>query len=222
MAKLTIQHFCGKSAVIFNLTGTLIDINSRIPFDATKSASRQIESYHIRHYINGDDINQFNHLEKFYRIKDYAKFFTKAVNGMADKLQSVNVIPGAGELIETLRQQNIRIGVVSNYGKELTNIAIRKLHKEKIHYDVIINRDNVMVPPPAPWQLYRCMESLNTFPEYCIYICPPHIVNVIEGNNAKVDTACIGKSNNIRIQQNSKYYCDNLEDLVKEVMDCRF
>lgn len=222
MAKLTMQHFCGKSAVIFNLTGVIIDINSRIPFIATKSTARHIDPYHIRHYITGDDINQFRHLANFYRIRDYAKFFTQAVNGMADRLQYVNVVPGASELIETLRQQNIRIGIVSNYGKELTNIAINKLCKEKIHYDVIINRDNVMVPPPAPWQLYRCMEMINTFPEYCMYICSSNIGNVIEGNNAKVDTACIGKSNSLRIQQNSKYHCDNLEDLVKEVMDCRF
>lgn len=218
MAKLTMQHFCGKSAVIFNLTGVLIDRNSRIPFIATKSASRQIDPYHIRRYITGDDINQFRHLANFYRIKDYAKFFTKAVNGMADRLHYVDIVPGVGNLIETLRQQNIRIGIVSNYGKELTNITINKLRKERIHYDVIINRDSVMVPPPAPWQLYRCMESLNTFPDYCMYISTN---NSIDGYYAKVDTACIGKNNSLRIQQNSKYYCDNLEELVKEVMDCR-
>jgi beta-phosphoglucomutase-like phosphatase (HAD superfamily) len=212
--KLTMQHFCGKSAVIFNLTGVLIDKGSRIPYIATKSASRQIDPYHIRHYITGDDINQFRHLANLYSIKDYAKFFTKAVNGMADRLHYVDVVPGVSNLIETLRQQNIRIGIVSNYGKELTNIAINKLHKEKMHYDVIINRDNVMVPPPAPWQLYRCMEMFNTYPDYCMYISASNIGN-LEGYYAKVDTASISNKNNC------KYYCDNLSDLVKEIMDCR-
>jgi beta-phosphoglucomutase-like phosphatase (HAD superfamily) len=246
--RLTMNRFCNKTAVIFDLTGTLIDFGGRIPFTSTKKAAPQINMYHIKKSITGDDINEYHHLCKFYQIKDYAKVFTKSCNHMADMLHNVDVIPGIAEFMDTLKQQNIRIGVVSNYGKELTQIAKAKLDKEKIPYDVIVNRHNVMLPPPAPWLLMRCMEQLNVYPDYTMYIGDTYL-NMLEGYYAKVDTTYMIESS---VESNTlhgttyvdfrildmprelkykqilnknyhiaKYYCDNIEDLSKEVMDCR-
>lgn len=236
--RLGMHHFCGKSAVIFDLTGTLIDFGGRVPFNAVRQTVQYIDPYHIKGYISGDDVNQFRNLCNVYDI-NYVPVFTGSVNKMADMLHDVDIIDGAGEVIDRLKRQDIKVGIVSNYGKELTNIVIDKLYQNRIYYDAIIPRDYVMVPPPAPWQLYHCMEHLNEVADNCIYIGDTHI-NVIEGYHAKIDTACVvdssaemghtfddfiemldepketnrfNKLRKINFDNLAKYYCNNLEEL---------
>jgi HAD superfamily hydrolase (TIGR01509 family) len=90
------------------------------------------------------------------------------VAGMHERVRrAVEARPGAVELVERLRQTDVRLGLASNSPRVLVDDALRSAELTDA-FDVIVTSDDVAHAKPAPDLFLLAAERLELAPAECL------------------------------------------------------
>lgn len=144
-----------------------------------------------------DDIYQF--LISEYSLKISYVDFSREVNQIADNIykNQCALIPGFKELITTLKEKGVKIGLASSSKREWIDIILDRFNLRKF-FNITVSAQEIDGPgKPAPDIYLHTAKLLNTIPENCW---------VIEDSNHGVCAAkaahmkCIGFRNGINLK----------------------
>jgi HAD superfamily hydrolase (TIGR01509 family) len=167
-------------AIVFDLDGTLIASNhdydemarrvklilkeTGVPTEALSQQGR------IWEIIQGGmrSLQEFGLPPK--RIKDILDRIDEALNDVeVSSVASVELKPGATELLEHLRERGIKIGIAT---RSCGEYARRSMEASRLadYFDIILARDEVEFPKPDPRHLLQVLEELKTTPQKAIFV----------------------------------------------------
>jgi phosphonoacetaldehyde hydrolase len=105
-------------------------------------------------------------------------------------------IPGAIELIESLKSQGVKVGTTTGYVSEMMDNIIPLATSKGLIPDAVVNSSEVIAGRPAPWMIYRNCEELNVYPLSHIVKIGDTVADIQEGINAAMWTIGVTKSGN--------------------------
>jgi phosphonoacetaldehyde hydrolase len=191
------------SAVIFDLSGVLVDFGMHIPVMAVSRAFRYHNIYvpekNIRENISKNQEHYIKSLCNFNNCRNkfdyiYSDYLNELIilNSSSEFNQPIN---GAANTTNTLRKLGYKIGITTFYNKATFNVIDKKLKQEGIVYDSVVCNDEVVLGKPEPFMLYKITNRLNIPTSKCIKVGESYL-NILEGKNAKVDTINVIDSSN--------------------------
>lgn len=152
-------------AVLFDLDGTIVDTNELIIQSFLHALKGTVsEDFGREHIIPSmglplsDQLRLFSGLEdvtaltQSYREYNYLKHDEMVV-----------LFPGVAEVVRRLKQQGIRLGVVTTKMRPTTERALRMFGLFE-HMDIIITLDDVQHAKPHPEPVQKAMEAIGAEP----------------------------------------------------------
>jgi beta-phosphoglucomutase len=118
------------------------------------------QSIPITRMLVGPEVDQVL-VEKWADLKE--QYYREMVK---DKLEP---LPGAIELIKSLKKHDFKLAVGSSGPPENVDLLLTRLNIKQF-FDVVITAENVKNGKPAPDVFLICAERLNIPPENCIVI----------------------------------------------------
>lgn len=210
------------SAVIFDLSGVLIDFGMHVPVMALNKAfinnNIYIPEKNIRPYIG---INQEKHIKTlcdFYKCNNkFDKIYTDYQNELIYLNYSHDAtapINGAIKATQYLKNKGYKIGITTFYNKNVFSVIEKSLIKNGIVYDEVVCNNDVILGKPEPFMLYKIMDKLKTPARKCIKIGEGGS-NIFESLNASVDSInVIDSSNNMAMdEQVFDDSCDTIKNI---------
>ncbi len=191
------------SAVIFDLSGVLVDFGVHIPVIAINRAFNNqgihISEKNIRKYVGSNQENQIKVLCNLNNCKSkFEDIYTDYQNQLVilNSSEEFNTpINGASKTTNLLKQLGFKIGITTFYNKNVFSVIDKSLKKHNVVYDTVVCNNDVILGQPEPFMLYKMMNKLNTPSRQCIKVGESHL-NTTEGLNAKVDTINVIDSSN--------------------------
>lgn len=193
------------SAVIFDLSGVLIDFGVHVPVMAISRAFMNNGVYIPEKQIKPNiGLNNEFHIKSLCNFNKCGNKFETIYTDYQNELVILNnsneftaPINGAVSTTNLLRKLGYKIGITTFYNKNVFSMIDKSLKRNGIVYDYVVCNNDVILGKPEPFMLYKMMNKLNVPARKCIKIGESHL-NIIEGLNAKVDTInVIDSSNNM-------------------------
>ncbi|GAA4421183.1 phosphonoacetaldehyde hydrolase [Bremerella cremea] len=188
---------------IFDWAGTTIDFGSCAPAAAFRKvfAAHGVEaSDHAARAPMG--LNKREHLVRMLQTETIAQQWL-AANGKAwteddvsrlyeefipYQLQAIEesskLVPGLNEVVQHLRQHNIRIGGTTGYFKAAAEATAAAAREQGFVPDANICADDVPEGRPAPWMIYEVMKQLTIYPARCVVKIGDTVADIEAGHNA--------------------------------------
>lgn len=194
-------------AVIFDLSGTLVDFGSLATVDTMKSIFKSRGIIITNEIIKKDmGIKKNNHIKKILKnpiintkwIKKYKKpisssEFSILCSEFDNELKSnvkkkLNLIPNVIKIIKILKKNRIKTGISTGYPKKITQIILNYLKKKNIRFNSCVSDDEVKNSRPNPDMCIKNLKNLKIKnSKHCIKI-DDSISGILEGKNAKMLT----------------------------------
>jgi phosphonoacetaldehyde hydrolase len=124
----------------------------------------------------------------------YAEFIPLQVSILPD---FGGVIPGVIPAIEGLRKRGIRVAATTGYNREMLNVVLKSAAQQGFVPDSAWCAEDVPAGRPAPWMIFRSMESLGVFPPATIVNFGDTVPDVESGRNAGVWSVGVTKTGNM-------------------------
>jgi phosphonoacetaldehyde hydrolase len=202
-------------AVVFDWAGTIIDYGCIAPTQVFIEVFRKRDIYlsmeeartpmglakkdHVRELFRLDTI-QKQWIAEYGQIpgktdvdaiyKDLEPALSMIVKNFSEP------IPGAIELINQLREQDIKIGTTTGYVAEMMNAIVPITTAAGLVPDCIVNSSEVSAGRPFPWMIYQNCEKMNVFPLSQMVKIGDTVADIQEGKNAGMWTIGLTKSGN--------------------------
>ena len=191
------------SAVVFDLSGVLVDFGVHVPVIAMCRAFSNNGIYilekNIKPYIG---MNQENHIKALCNFNKCPEKFETIYNDYHNELIVLNYssefttpLNGVVNATNILKEKGYKVGITTFYNKNVFSVINRNLKKHGVYYDTVICNNDVIIGKPEPFMLYKMMGRFNLPAKKIIKIGESHL-NIIEGLNAKVDTINVIDSSN--------------------------
>ncbi len=204
--------------VIFDLSGVLIDFGVKVPMLAMAHA------FHLNNIYISDNLLRFGigkPLAPFMKSLCYIHHnqhnYKKIENDFQKSLLKLSYstynepIKGSVELLHKLKQNDIKIGLMTVYDRKYLNLFKSKLQKDGIIYDSIMCPDDHIKSRPEPWQLLHLTERLNVNPNDCIKI-GESCLNIYETRFANMNSIqVIDSSSDMNVDE------QELDDMTEEL-----
>ena len=203
-------------AVILDWAGTAVDYGSFAP---TAVFLRLFESHEVK--ITPDDarsgmgLMKKDHLRTILSRPQVAEAWT-AVHGMpaseddiADLFNSfvpmqisvlkefAEPIPGLLEVVQELRDRNMKIGTTTGYLRQMMEVLAPKAKENGYEPDCIVCPDEVPAGRPYPWMCYENAIQLGVYPMQAIVKVGDTLVDIEEGLNAGMWTVGLSLTGNL-------------------------
>ena len=203
-------------AVILDWAGTAVDYGSFAP---TAVFLRLFESHNVK--ITPDDarsgmgLMKKDHLRTILSRPQVAEAWT-AVHGMpaseddiADLFNSfvpmqisvlkefAEPIPGLLEVVQELRDRNMKIGTTTGYLRQMMEVLAPKAKENGYEPDCIVCPDEVPAGRPYPWMCYENAIQLGVYPMQAIVKVGDTLVDIEEGLNAGMWTVGLSLTGNL-------------------------
>ena len=207
-------------AVLFDFDGTLINTNDLI-FQSYNHAFQKVFHRDIK-------------LEEF--LKFYGRPLRKSIieeygddgYNLVEKYRVFNAenhdrlikkFPGTTEGLILLKENNIKLGVVTSKRKEMVLKGIDFLEYGNM-FDALVTLDDTTKHKPDPEPILRGCEILGTDPKNTIYV-GDSIFDIIAGHAAGTKTCAVKYSLTSKeelLSHNPDYYCDTIFDFAKKII----
>ena len=102
-------------------------------------------------------------------------------------------IPGVLDLVNELRQQEIKIGTTTGYTREMIDIVAQEAKKLGYEPDSIVSSCEVPEGRPAPWMCYETAKKLKVYPFSEMIKVGDTVIDIKEGINAGMWTVGVLK-----------------------------
>lgn len=214
---------CKIDAVLFDLDGTLVETNIDFPF-----MKQQITSIAVDAGINLNELTNLDILQ----IVERSKCLIESTSGIKEALtleskmlkiledievkhaQNTQKIPFANEIINLLKNNNIKTGIVTRNCKAASKLS---LDITGIDIDVLVSREDCKNHKPHPDQVLLALKMLNAKAHNSIMI-GDYLYDIMGGKAAGMKT--IGF---LRENRPENFFDELSPDLVvkslKEAMD---
>ena len=177
-----------KKVAIFDMDGTLIDgytaIWKTINFVRNFLGYPSVSYEEVKKNVGGGDkmlISAFfSESEYEIALRIYRENNPRFLDG------NVKLMNGAEELLNLLKEKELKIAVATNRVKFSIMMVIEYLKIEKF-FDYVITADSVKNPKPAPEMLLKILEYFEILPENAFYVGDTDI-DWKTGKNAEIDT----------------------------------
>jgi phosphoglycolate phosphatase len=104
------------------------------------------------------------------RIKGVLDRIDEALNKVEiSSVGSVELKPGATELLEHLRERGIKIGIATRSCGEYVRMSMEASRLAE-YFDIVLARDEVEFPKPDPRHLLQVLEELNATPQSSMFV----------------------------------------------------
>lgn len=166
-----------KKGVIFDLDGTLTDTLESIAYSVNLTLNEfgfpSIEKDHYRYFV-GDGAAKLIQRALLHlgdeALLDYDKVYKRYCEIFEKNcMYQVMAYPQIKELLQELRKQNIKIGVLSNKPHERTKEVIRAVFGDGVFESVMGQKEDVE-RKPSPQGVYNILKEWNLEPEEIIYV----------------------------------------------------
>ncbi len=180
-------------ALLFDLDGTLVETNIDFPrmkrevLNLAQMAgldNNELERLDILSIIDhGDNLLRKSGLAqqaKRFRAQAFAKLEEIEMRHAAEARE----IPGAKELIRSLKARGIRVGIVTRNCREASELALKIVGIEP---DVLVSRDDCPSHKPNPDPIFLALASLGAKPSTSA-IVGDHLMDIQSGRSAGLKT----------------------------------
>ena len=226
-------------AVIFDLSGTIIDFGSLATITAMKKIF-QLKGINLTSEIINKDmgIKKKLHITKILKIPSiklmwldkYKKPVTQAeFNDMCYRFdkeliiavkKNLNLIPNVKNIIKLLKKNNIKIGVTTGYPKKITKIILDFLKKKNINIDSCVSDDEVKKGRPNSDMCVKNFKKLKiNSPKNCLKV-DDSFSGIMEGKNARMLTVglvCTGIQMGLSQNEYKKINKFKLNNIIKSI-----
>lgn len=201
--------------ILFDLDGTLIDTNELI------FASFEHTFKHYNLTYTREEIGEFNGpplLDTFLKIdpeRAEAMIATYREHNLAVHDKYVKAFPGVIETLELLRNQNIKLGVVTT---KMTQSVVMGLTLTGLdqYFETVITYDDVTHPKPHPEPVMKAMKELDADASSTLMV-GDNYHDIESGKNAGVKTAGVAwafKGKERLLKYNPTYMLEDMHDLL--------
>ena len=97
---------------------------------------------------------------------------------------TVEPVPGAREMIDTLRQRGVRVALNTGFDRETTNLLLDALGWREGVVDAVVCGDEVSEGRPAPYMIFHCMEATGVIDVRCVANVGDTVLDLQAGYNA--------------------------------------
>jgi len=155
--------------VLFDVDGTLVDTQQDV-YISLNLALQEIGlpqiSMHTAKLAIGPGPKDFMKFvlgeENLYRAQEFRAAFRPIYwERCADHAE---LFPGMTQLLDDLKEQNIKTGVATNKARFGTDVIFKALDVQK-YFDIIMTRDEVEKPKPEPDMILTACKTMNVAPE---------------------------------------------------------
>lgn len=183
------------SAILFDLDGTVadtaLDLSATLNHILKQNGRTEIDHKLVRNMVGQGAkaliVKGFSHTGNVPTEKQidvlFEQYLEYYLSHISDKTQ---IFPGAIELFENLKKQNIKIAICTNKNIELTHALLEDL-KIKHYFDAITCGDSFNFKKPDPRHLFETCNLMNADPEKAIMV-GDSINDIAAGNSAGMIT----------------------------------
>lgn len=138
-------------------------------------------------HITGDEMQE--HRDTFYTLFQEAVGELAIQQGRFIMIEKTVLLPGAEELLEALKEQGIKIGIVSTkLGKTIRRIF--EIQQISHLSDLVIGAEDVTNPRPDPEGLHKGMKQLGLTPQEVLF-CGDTVIDGMAAQRAGCDFAAV-------------------------------
>lgn len=101
------------------------------------------------------------------------------------------LVPGAGEVVETLRARRVRIGSTTGYVRAMMQEVIPRVQAQGLRVESTVCADDVVAGRPHPWMAFRVMEELDVYPPHVCLKIGDTLPDIAEGRNSGMWTVAV-------------------------------
>jgi len=210
------------SAVLFDLDGTLIDseyfyFSNWAPILSSSFGVEITFNDWIREFAGHTLLRNVQHLKDRFNVDTTEEFMWNATRtnyGNSD-MRTINLMPFAKEILEFLKEKNIRIGLVTS--SYLTTVETVLGHHNLLHYfEFFITREQVEQPKPNPEPYLLAIEKLALQKDEIVVL-----EDTITGTKAALAAGlqCIAVSKHKTERERLMGHADILLESMYEVME---
>jgi len=202
-------------AVIFDWAGTIIDYGCLAPTkvfievfreknilvntDEARGPMGLAKKDHVRELLKIESV-QLQWVDEYGRMPgeaDVEELYARLGPGLSRVVKKYSkAIPGAIDLINLLKNQEIKVGSTTGYVEEMMNNILPLTVKQGLLPDSVVNSSEVSSGRPFPWMIYRNCEKLGVYPLNRMVKIGDTVADIQEGINAGMWTIGITKSGN--------------------------
>ncbi|UJL45311.1 pyrophosphatase PpaX [Virgibacillus sp. NKC19-16] len=202
--------------ILFDLDGTLIDTNELI----IASFNHTFKHYNLA--FTKEEIIEFNGpplVDTFQKIDSKRAdqmIDTYRVHNHANHDNYVKAFPQVVETIEQLKDNGIKLGVVSTKMSEAVTMGLT-LTGLDVFFDSVITLDDVTYSKPHPEPVIKAMEELDADAASTLMV-GDNYHDIESGQNAGVQTAGVAwahKGKERLLEYNPTYMLEDMRDLLK-------
>lgn len=203
------------TAVVFDWAGTMIDFGSCAPMGAFV---KLFEKFNIQLSIEQArgpmGMAKLDHIKALLAIPEInqqwlEQYGTKPTDADAEHLYEVftpmnaevvgdfaDFIPGAIELINTLRHKKVKIGSTTGYNRPIMERLLPIAAKAGYSPDNLVCAGDLAAGRPSPLMMYQTFADLGVWPPYTVVKVDDTGVGIEEGLNAGTWTVAVAISGN--------------------------
>jgi beta-phosphoglucomutase len=177
---------------LFDLDGVLID-SDKIHYDSTIEALKSFINYDL---INNEEMNNImkstiTTLDKLYYLKSkniindeqILTIYENKKNISNNKFMKLNLENEKILLIKYLKENNIKVGVVTNTNKKTAQILLKNIIND---IDILITNEDVNNKKPSPEPYLKAINLLNSDIKKCI-IFEDSEIGILSAKNTNCD-----------------------------------
>ncbi len=211
------RHIGPVRLVIADLAGTTLDYGSRAPAGAFIELFRRYGMTATTYQARGPmGLHKRDHIREMLHHPDLAAQWAAGHNGDAwteDDVEAMfrefiplqlgvlpqftEMIPGAADTFQTLRDRGIALAATTGYNREMTDLVLEAAARQGYRPDVALCAAEVAAGRPAPWMIYRCMEATGVYPLNAVVKVGDTVSDVEAGVNAGVWSVGVAKTGNM-------------------------
>jgi phosphonoacetaldehyde hydrolase len=199
--------------VVFDWAGTTVDFGCFAPVDAFVRAFARHGIAVTPAEVRGDmGLHKKDHLRALLRRPEVSQRWHRRVGCdwndrdleslyetlVPLQLEAVaahtQVVPGLRECIAVLRQRGIGIGSTTGYFRAAAESLYEAARQQGFVPDCAFCADDVPVGRPAPWMIFRIMESSGVYPPCSVVKVGDTVPDIEEGRNAGVWSVAVTRS----------------------------
>ena len=161
-------------AMLFDLDGTLVDTAPDLAFALNQVLQQEgkmpLDYQQIRPWVSHGGLEMikrsFTNLSKSKEIELWQTLVQIYQQHIAD---NSGLFAGMDKVLNTLEQQSIPWGIVTNKPHQLTQALLKALHLQH-RAAVIVSGDSLRHKKPHPEPLYFACHKIKQHPRDCVYI----------------------------------------------------
>ena len=203
------------AAVVFDWAGTLFDFGSQAPMGAfVELFARHGVEISIDEARVPMGLPKWDHIQALGTQPRIAAAWATAhgrpfdvgdVGALYDEFTPMNAlsvrqhaeaIPGAAELMATLRQRGLKVGSTTGYNRPIMEVVLPLLAAQGIAPDNLVCAGDVPLGRPSPMAMYQCFLDLEVGPAYRVVKVDDTLPGLSEGRQAGCWTVAITASGN--------------------------